>query len=134
AGIETAGLAADDRSLGRAVISIDAADRGVRVDWSGIPAQGSPAFGTVDRVARRAVAPLPGGPPTRALLLREAEIGGALTDLAAIDHVRRWVRLRNGRLPRPCTPARCEVVQLAGSGRLPHLAGLNIVRVGRGSV
>ena len=134
AGIETAGLAAGDRSLGRAVISIDAADRGVRVDWSGIPAQGSPAFGTVDPVARRALAALPGGPPTRAMLLREAEIGGALTDLAAIDDVGRWVRLRSGRLPRPCTPARCEVVQLAGTGRLPHLAGPNVMRVGRGSI
>ncbi|MGZ6727104.1 MAG: hypothetical protein ACXVEM_06650 [Gaiellaceae bacterium] len=134
AGVETAGLAAGDRSLGRAMTSIDAADRGVRVDWSGIPAQGSPAFRAVDAVARRALAPLPGGPPTRALLLREAEIGGALTDLAAIDDVGRWVRLHSGRLPQPCTPTRCEVVQLAGTGRLPHLAGLNIVRVGRGSV
>ncbi|MGZ4317861.1 MAG: hypothetical protein ACXVRD_00865 [Gaiellaceae bacterium] len=134
AGVETAGLAAGDRSLGRAATSIDAADRGVRVDWSGIPAQGSPAFRAVDAVARRALAPLPGGPPTRALLLREAEIGGALTDLAAIDDVGRWVRLHSGRLPQPCTPTRCEVVQLAGTGRLPHLAGLNIVRVGRGSV
>ena len=134
AGVDGAGLAAGDRSLGRAVLAIDQADRGVRVDWSGIPSQGAPSLGALDSEAQRALARLPGGRPARVLFFRESEIGGALTDLAAIDDLGRWARVRSGRLPRPCTPARCEVLQLAGAGPLPHLPGLHIVRVGRGSV
>jgi hypothetical protein len=134
AGVDSASLAAGDRSLGRAVAAIDSGERGVRADWGGIPAQGAPPFRRLDASARRSLKPLLDAPPTAAMLLREAEIGGALTDLAAIDDVGRWVHLRSGRLPRACTPARCEVVQLAGSGRLPHVPGLRVIRVGRGSI
>ena len=134
AGVDGAGLAAGDRSLGRAVASIDPVDRGVRVDWSGIPSQDAPSYGALDSEAQRALARLPGGRAARVLFFRESEIGGALTDFAAIDDVGRWARVSSGRLPRPCTPARCEVLQLAGAGPLPHLSGLNIVRVGRGAI
>ena len=49
-----------------------------------------------------------------------------------MDGVGRWVRLRSGRLPRTCTPARCEVVKLGGGGRIPAIAGLHFVQVGEG--
>ena len=38
--------------------------------------------------------------------------------------------VRAGRLPRTCTPERCEVLRLRGEGRLPRLDGIELVEVG----
>jgi hypothetical protein len=134
AAIDGGSLAAQDRSLGRAVSSIDEKDRGVRAVWGGIPATGGPSFSAVDARAERSLTPVLGVRPERIMLLRETELGGALVDLGAIDDLGRWVHLDSGRLPRTCTPQRCEVVQVGGRGPLSHPRGLRIVRVGRGTM
>ncbi len=55
----------------------------------------------------------------------------AVFDLAAIDGAARFAQVTSGRLPHTCGVHRCEVVQLAGSGPIPSLPGLKLVRVGR---
>jgi hypothetical protein len=119
-------LIAQDRSLERATGRIAPADRAVRALWFGIPAQDAPRR-RLDRWATDALRPF--GEPVRSMVYRETSVDGVLFDLAAVDGASRFVQLSSGRLPRTCTPRRCEVVQLAGTGPLPK--GLNLVRVGR---
>ena len=68
------------------------------------------------------------------VLVREATLGGAFVGLAAVDGLAPHVLLRSGRLPRACTPERCEVLRLRGEGRLPDVPGLRIVQVGTASL
>ncbi len=129
-----AGHAVEDRSLQRGIGAVPTGERGVRAVWGGIPTDPQDRFGTLDRIAKRTLRPVTGREPSAFMLYREWRIRGALVDLGAGDHLERWIRLRSGRLPRPCTRARCEVVQLAGTGRLPRAPGLRLVRVGTGSM
>src|SRR5205807_7623351 len=121
------------RSLERQTGRLAAADRAVRVVWGGIASGPSNHFSSVDGAARDALRPF-GGRPVRAMLFRQSEAAGRLFDLGAVDGLGRFVRLRSGRLPRPCRPQRCEVVQLGVSGPIPRLPGLELVRVGRASL
>src|SRR5207249_2172721 len=52
----------------------------------------------------------------------------------AVDGLGRWVRVRSGRLPRPCMPRRCEVFVVRGGGPIPDMPGLRLVPVGTGDV
>jgi hypothetical protein len=126
-------LVARDRSLERETARLTESDRAVRVVWGGIASGPSNRFAAVDGAARDALRPF-GGPPVRAMLFRQSEAAGRLFDLGAVDGLGRFVRLRSGRLPSPCRPERCEVVQLGGSGPIPRIPGLKLVRVGRASL
>jgi FtsX-like permease family protein len=129
-----AGHAVEDRSLQRGVASLPAGERAVRAAWGGIPTDAQDRFAPLDQLARRTLGPITGQAPSTFMLYREWRIGGALVDLGAADQLERWVQLRTGRFPRACTRARCEVVRLTGSGRLPQAPGLHLVRVGTGSM
>ena len=120
-------LVAQDRSLERATARIAPDDRAVRALWFGIPAQDAPRR-QLDSWATASLSRF--GEPIRSMVFRETSVDGVLFDLAAVDGAAHFVRLTSGRLPRACTPRRCEVVQLAGRGPLPR--GLGLVRVGRG--
>lgn len=133
AAVYAGSLVARAQSLERQTAQVDAADRSVRVVWGGIGSGASNRFASVDGDARTALQPF-GGAPVRAMLFRETEVGGRLFDLGAVDGLGRFVHLRSGRLPRACTPQRCEVVQLGGSGPFPQIQGLRLVRVGRASL
>jgi len=119
-----------DRSLARAVASLAPADRSVQAVWFGT---NEAPWGSLDRVARPALEAL-GGKPVAVMLFREANVRGRLVDLRAVDGLGRWVRVTSGRLPRPCTATRCEVLEVGGSTPVPHTAGLPLVVVGRGVV
>lgn len=126
-------LVAQDESLARATAAIPQADRTVRLTWGGI-GSGAPNDPTaIDRFARTAVRPL-AGEPIRAMLFRQSQAQGHLFDLGAIDGLGRFVHVRSGRLPAPCRPSRCEVVQLGGSGPIPRVSGLRLIRVGRATL
>jgi hypothetical protein len=120
-------LLARDRSLERAVTHIAPAERAVRALWFGIPAQDAPRA-QLDTWAEHAIRPF--GDVTRAMIFRETSVDGHVFDLSAVDHISKFVHLTSGRLPRACTPHVCEVVQLAGSGPIPRLPGLTLMRVG----
>lgn len=126
-----AALTVSDRTMAHGVAGLPGAGRQVAAVWGGVPLQEPKGgFATLDRLARRVLDPVIGRKPTAFALFRETRIGGANVDLAAGDDLAHWVKLSSGRLPRTCTHARCEVVQLAGSGPLPP----KFVRVGVGSL
>jgi len=127
----TASVVAQDRSLVRAVDELPPPLRAVRVGFFGIPGQ-TQRYAALDRSARVELQSIAGRPPVSTLLFRESSIGGAFVSLGAVDGLAPWLRLRSGRLPAACRPARCEVVLVRGGGRLPRPPGLRIVVVGRG--
>jgi hypothetical protein len=127
-------VSARDRVLGRQLDGLDPASAAVRVVWGGNPAQGGATYPELDRTARAELRHLDVGRPYGVMVLREASFHSQAVVLTALDEVARRVRLRSGRFPRPCTPERCEVLQLAGAGPVPRIAGLRLVLVGQGSV
>ena len=126
-------LVARDESLARATAAIPQSDRTVRLTWGGIGSGAPNDPAAIDRFARAAVKPL-AGEPIRAMLFRQSQAQGHLFDLGAIDGLGGFVHLQSGRLPGPCRPLRCEVVQLGGSGPIPHIGGLRLIRVGRATL
>ena len=78
----------------------------------------SRAAGRHDQLSRRVLDPIV-QQPARAMLFRQSIADGHLFDLGAVDGLGRFVQLRSGRLPKTCTPERCEVLQLGGAGPIP---------------
>ncbi len=133
AAVSVGSLVARDRNLQRQTARLAPADRALRVTWGGIASGPSNRFAAVDGDARSALRTF-GSRPVRAMLFRQSQADGRLFDLGAVDGLGRFVHLRSGRLPASCRPERCEVVQLGGSGPIPRLPGLRLVRVGRASL
>ena len=88
----------------------------------------------LDSVATQALGKLAHRPPFATAVFRESTIGGAITDLTAIEGIRNWVRLRSGRYPRPCTRSRCELIEVGGRGAVPSDPKLHLVVVGKGTL
>ncbi len=124
-------LVMQDREIAQAASGLPAPQRSLEVAWFG-------AFGgawrPLDRDVTRAVVAETGRLPVRAMLYSEALIGGHPINLRAADDLGRYVHLLSGRLPRPCTPARCEVLRIDGSGPIPSTPGLRLVEVGRATL
>ena len=131
AAMQAGTLVAQDRNVADRVASLPPETRAIRLASFSVAGQVDP-YPVLDRRARRALTPLLDREPIATVLYREATIGGAYVGLGAVDGLARWIELESGRLPRRCTPARCEVVELRGGGRLPNAPGLRLVRVGRG--
>jgi hypothetical protein len=130
AGLAGGSLAARDRALQKAIGALPEAQRSVRVGWFGVSPGAT--FASYDRAARAALAPV-GGPVSRAVSFRSLHLRGGLVQVAAVDSLARVVRLTSGRLPRTCTPARCEVVAISGRplARLDAI-GIHLRVVGHG--
>src|SRR4051812_11787115 len=126
-------LVAQDRSLERATSHVPPQDRTVRLVWGGVAAGAGSDPTQLDGIARQALGPIVGA-STRAMLFRTSQANGHLFDLGAIDDLARYVQLRSGRLPRPCTPERCEVLELGGSGPVPPVRGLALEVVGKAAL
>jgi hypothetical protein len=125
-------LIAQDRSVGLGVRELPAEQQAVRAVWGGLPSQGDERRSELDRGARDALRSLTGREPAALVLFREGTIAGRFLGLGAVDGLDGWVTLRSGRLPRTCSPERCEVVRLRGAGRIPNVPGLRLVQVGEG--
>jgi hypothetical protein len=126
-------LVARDESMARATAALPQTDRTVRLTWGGIGGGAGNDPAAIDGFARSALKPLARA-PIRAMLFRQSQAQGHLFDLGAIDGLGRFVRVRSGRLPTACTPSHCEVVQLGGSGPMPRIPGLRLIRVGRATL
>jgi hypothetical protein len=126
-------LVAQDVSAGRALAALPASKRSVAITYAdlGLPRNGV-TRPELEPLVTRTLAGLVPGRPVRAVQFKLLRIGGALENLAAVDGLPKWVRLTSGRFPRECTPQRCEVLQLGGSGALAGAPGLRIVKVGEG--
>src|SRR5919197_1480717 len=122
------GAVAQDQSLGRAVLALPPEQRVVRASWFGAYSSG------LDATVFKALHGISPDRPIRALLFRQTSVDGKVFNLGAADHLRNWVRLRSGRLPRVCSPRLCEVLQVAGSGPIPDVPGLRLRRAGRGDL
>jgi hypothetical protein len=120
-----------DRAVSRELARIGPSDSSLQVVWSGVPAQASVPVARLDADARRALTSIVPGRPFRVSLFRQASFGGAFVNLGGVDGLARWVRVRSGRLPKRCTPQRCELLLLGGRGRLPRLPFLHVVGRGR---
>ena len=125
------GAVAREKRIAREVAEIPAADRAVRAEWFGLPAQAREDWPALDRSARRTLARVVEGEPASLVLYRESTIAGRYVGLGAVDGLADWIVLRSGRLPEECRPDHCEVVRLRGSGPLPSEPGLRLVEVGQ---
>jgi hypothetical protein len=130
AGIFAGATIAKDRSVAQDVERLPAAARSARAVWFGVPAGPAERWRSLDAAARHVLERVPAGRPTAIALVRESTIGGEFVGLAAVDGLAPHVLLRSGRLPRACTPERCEVLRLRGEGRLPDVPALRVVEVG----
>jgi hypothetical protein len=128
-------LVAQDRSVARALARVPPAERALTVSYAdlGVPRRGVDRR-SLEPLVRRVLARLESGDPTRVVQYKLLRIGGTLVNLAAMDGAQRWMRLQSGRFPRTCSPSRCEVVRLGGSGPLPSVAGIRLVEVGAGAL
>jgi hypothetical protein len=133
AGVLVGTTVAQDRSTSQEVERLPDASRSARAVWFGVPAGADERYPRLDAEVRESAA-LPLRRPTPIVLFRESTVAGRFVGLAAVDGVALHVRLRSGRLPRPCRPDRCEVLRLRGVGRLPNTPGLRLVEVGRASL
>ncbi|HET7566480.1 MAG TPA: hypothetical protein VFJ91_00685 [Gaiellaceae bacterium] len=122
-----ASVAVQDRAVARALGRLAPSDRAVQVSWSGVPAQSELSVPALDRAARSALAGVTRERPFRVAVFRQATWGGAYVSLGAVEGLGRWVALRTGRLPRPCTPSRCELLQIGGAPVAPALPYLHVV-------
>ncbi len=121
---------ASDRATSQAVERIPTTARSLRASWFGVPASPAEQHAALDRKVRSALVDVTGDGPTALALFRESTIAGRFVGLAGVDGLAPHVILRSGRLPRRCSPGRCEVLRLRGRGALPNAPGLRLVEVG----
>jgi hypothetical protein len=132
-GVEGGSLIARDRAVQRAVAALPASQQSFRVDAFGLAAGQS--YAQADRTIRGTLASLTTRRPLRATFFRELRVAGDLVQLSSLDGLGRLARLRSGRLPRTCVPARCEVLELGTGGRATwDQQGIHLVRVGTGEL
>ncbi|HEU6445918.1 MAG TPA: FtsX-like permease family protein, partial [Gaiellaceae bacterium] len=98
------------------------------VSWVGLTDVSSEPLADIDRRTRDALETVGLEPRDRTLVYRDTRLEGQAVRLAAADRLERWFVLRRGRLPRPCTPQRCETVAVAGD-RVPEVHGFPVVGV-----
>ena len=121
---------ARDGSLRNAVADVPPEQRVIRAAWFGALPDPREYEAKLDPFVQRTLAPF-NTRPLRVMTYRQVSVDGKLFDLAAADQLAQWIRLRSGRLPQQCSKARCEVLQLGGTGPVPDVPGLHLQRVGR---
>src|SRR3954464_8994262 len=123
------GRVSSELSVQRALAGVPIDQRAMRVLGSGAPAGG---YRAVDPPATRALAQLAPGPAVHTVLYRETRFENSrIAVVTGVNDIARWVTLTSGRLPRSCTPSRCEVVQVAGAPMPVAAAGpTRLVKVG----
>jgi ABC-type antimicrobial peptide transport system permease subunit len=128
-------LVAQDEQTSRALARVPPAQRTVTAVYAdlGVSRKGATLQST-EPLVRRALATVTPEKPVPILQYKLLNVGGGLVNLAGMDGVERWVRLRSGRYPRTCTPERCEVVRLGGIGEIHGAPGLRFVEVGEGTL
>ena len=124
-------LVMQDRSLAQATAALPSSDRSLTVAWFG-------AFGgswrSLDREVTTELGQLTGREPSKAMLYREASVGGRFINLRGAVDLGRYVHLESGRLPKPCTPRYCEVLRIQGTGPIPSKPTIRLVQVGRATL
>jgi hypothetical protein len=109
-------LIARQQALGRSLAAVPASAKSFRVDRFGSPLDRR-AYRQQDQIVRQVLGAVSAGRIRRVIFLRELRVQGELVEIASVDGLSEAVRLRSGRLPRTCTEAACEVLQIGGAGR-----------------
>ena len=123
-------LVARQQALGQALGSLPDSAQGFRVDRFGTPLSRQ-MYGRADHEVRRVLGALSPGVARRVVFFRQLRVAGQLVEIAGVDRLTQVIRLRSGRLPRTCTPASCEMLQIGGSGRARlHQGDVRLDRVG----
>ena len=123
-------LVARQQALGQALGSLPDSAQGFRVDRFGTPLSRQ-TYGREDHEVRRVLGKLSPGVARRVVFFRQLRVAGQLVEIAGVDRLAQVIRLRSGRLPRTCTPASCEVLQIGGGGRARlHQGDVRLDRVG----
>jgi hypothetical protein len=111
-------LVARQQALREGLASLPADSRDFRVDRFGLPLRGD-AYRREDRAVRSVLTTLAAGQVRRVVFFRQLRVHGRLVEIAAVDRLPEILELREGRLPRTCTRAGCEVVAIGdGPARL----------------
>jgi hypothetical protein len=128
-------LVAQDEQVALALARVPAGERTLTAAYAdlGVARQGE-TLSTIEPVVRRALVGVVDEEPIQVLQYKLLRIEGGLVNLAALEEVGSWVRLRSGRLPTTCTVDRCEVLRLGGEGPVPSGPGLRFVEVGAGTL
>jgi hypothetical protein len=121
-----------DAALRHGVADLPVGDRTVVVSYNGLLDR--PEAAALDRDVRSQLPRLASGPVRRQLIFRTmSDTAGGTFVLGATDGLASAVTLVDGRLPRSCTPTRCEVVVVpppGGEVADPRLPPLGLVVVG----
>ncbi len=90
-------------------------------------------FVSFDGLTRQQLSRLSSAPVRQELVFHQLSLAGSAFYLGATDDLRTAVHLVSGRMPRSCTPTRCEVVAIGGNqaALTRASASLGIVVVGR---
>jgi hypothetical protein len=118
----------ENRAVADAVEELPPRGRDVEVTWVGLGNSPSEGLDALDRQAREALGSVGLTPSARTLVYRDARLAGQDVGVSAADNLARWFVMRRGRLPRACTPARCETVAV-GTGPAPAVPGFPVVGV-----
>jgi hypothetical protein len=123
-------LVARQQALGQALGALPDTAQGFRVDRFGLPLSRQ-AYAREDREVRRVLGTLSPDAARRVVFFRQLRVAEQLAEIAGVDRLAQVVRLKSGRLPRTCTPASCEVLQIGGRGRARlHQGDVRLDRVG----
>ncbi len=130
--VSASAIVTADGALGRGLSGLPAGERSVIVSHNGFLDATESA--SADTVARRELRTLVTLPVRREVAFKElADSAGQSFVLAGADQLASAVRVTSGRLPRTCTPARCEVLAIGVRGQAPVLrSGYGLVVVGQG--
>jgi hypothetical protein len=122
------------QTVRRTVSQLDIADRSLLVTQEPHSVYRRGTAAEDDQRVRTQLAQLTSRPVRRQLVYRELTLAGSSFFLAGADDLSTAVRVVEGRMPRNCTPTRCEVV-LIGAAQQAALASavssLGVVIVGR---
>jgi hypothetical protein len=118
----------ENRAVADAIDELPPGSRDVEVTWVGISGSPSDRLGVLDRQARAALRSVDLVPSAQTLAYKDTRVRGQDVRVAATDALARWFVLRRGRLPRTCTPARCETIAV-GRRPSPSLPSLPVVGV-----
>ncbi|MGH3143678.1 MAG: hypothetical protein ACRDO9_11190, partial [Gaiellales bacterium] len=118
----------ENRAVADAIDELPPGERDVEVTWVGLSSSPSERLDALDRRARAALGSVGLTSGERTLVYRNTPIEGQVVSLAAADGLAKSLVILRGRLPRPCTPTRCETVAV-GNGPVPRIPGLPVVGV-----
>jgi hypothetical protein len=118
----------ENRAVADAIDELPPVSQDVEVTWVGVRSSASERLDLLDQRARAALSSVGLAPSARTLVYSDTRVSGRMLRFAATDALARWFVLRRGRLPRLCTPRRCETVAV-GSGPRPKIAGFPVVGV-----